>query len=225
MTVDELEAKTIAAVGGEAAWRKITSRVVEADVDLANQGVQAKAVSYAKAPNKILNEITLTALGKTLGTGYDFFDGSTGQEEYSFAPVDKYSGLRLDDARLAADFYGPLDWKTNFKKVEITGTAKVGDEEAYVVSFEPKAGTPYKEYYSTRTFLLLKREGVIPSSTSEQKLPYTVTFSDYRDVDGVKLAFKSVNSTVSNGDVISVITSVKQNVPIDDKVFGPRKLQ
>lgn len=225
MTVDELEAKTIAAVGGEAAWRKITSRVVEADVDLANQGVQAKAVSYAKAPNKILNEITLTALGKTLGTGYDFFDGSTGQEAYSFAPVDKYSGLRLDDARLAADFYGPLDWKTNFKKVEITGTAKVGDEQAYVVSFEPKAGTPYKEYYSTRTFLLLKREGVIPSSTSEQKLPYTVTFSDYRDVDGIKLAFRSVNSTVSNGDVISVITSVKQNVPIDDKVFGPRKLQ
>ncbi len=138
MTVDELAAKTIEAVGGEAAWRKITSRVVTADVDLANQGVQAKAVSYAKAPNKIVNEITLTALGKTLGTGYDFYDGTTGEESYSFAPEEKYSGKKLDDARLAADFYAPLDWKTNFKKIEIAGTAKVGDEEAYVVSFEPK---------------------------------------------------------------------------------------
>lgn len=225
MTVDELAAKTIAAVGGEAAWRKITSRVVMADVDLANQGVQAKAVSYAKAPNKTANEITLTALGKTIGSGYDFFDGAAGEEAYTFAPVQKFSGKKLDDARLGADFYGPLDWKANFKKIEITGTAKVGDEEVYVVSFEPNAGTPFKEYYSTTTFLLLKREGVVTSSTSQQQLPYTITFSDYREVDGIKLAFKNVNSEVSNGDIITVVRSVKHNVPIDDKVFGPQKLQ
>lgn len=225
ITVDELAAKTVEAVGGEANWRKFTTRVVEADVDFANQGVQAKSVSYAKAPNKVVNENTFIALGKTIATGYDFFDGTSGEEAYTFAPAEKFAGKRLDDVRLSADFYGPLDWKTNFKKVEITGTAKVGGEETYVVSFVPVNGTGYKDYYSTTTFLLLKREGVIPSSTSPLQLPYTVAFSDYRDVDGIKLPFRSVNNSLVYGDVITTIRSVKQNIPLDDTIFAARKLK
>ena len=98
-------------------------------------------------------------------------------------------------------------------------------EEAYVVSFEPKAGTSFKEYYSTTTFLQLKREGVVASSTSPQQLPYTVIYSDYRDVDGIKLPFKTVNSTPSNGDIVSLVRSIKHNVPVDDKIFTMKKLQ
>ena len=40
-----------------------------------------------------------------------------------------------------SDIYLPLDWKTNFKKVAVTGLGKVGDEDAYVVTFEPEKGT------------------------------------------------------------------------------------
>jgi hypothetical protein len=225
ITVDELAAKTIEAAGGEANWRKFSTRIIEADVDLANQGVQAKTISYAKAPNKILNDITLVALGKTIGSGYDFFDGTAGEEAFTFAPAEKYAGKKLDDARLSADFYAPLNWKTNFKKVEITGMAKVGDEESYVVVFEPVNGTVFRDYYSATTHLLLKREGTIPSSTSQQQLPYTVTFSDYRDVDGIKLPFRSVNNSVTNGDIITTVKSVKHNVPVKDAVFAPRKLK
>ena len=165
------------------------------------------------------------ALGKTIATGWEFFDGMTGTEEYTFAPAEKYEGKRLDDVRLANDFYAPLDWTTNYKKVEVTGTAKVNGEEAYIVLFEPKAGTSFKEYYSTTTFLQLKRDGVITSSTSPQQLPYSIVFSDYREVDGVKLPFRSVNSSISNGDIVSIIKSVRHNVAIDDKVFAPKKLK
>jgi hypothetical protein len=100
----------------------------------------------------------------------------------------------------------------------------VGDEEAYVVSFESEMGTPYKEYYSTKTFLLLKREGVVSSSTSSIQIPYTTTFSDYRDVDGIKLPFRSVNVSISNGNIVQTIKSVKHNVPVDDRLFAPRKV-
>ncbi len=223
ITVDELQRKAIDAAGGEAAWRRLTSRVVESDIDLENQGVQGKSVSYAKAPNKNASTTTMTALGKTIATGWEYFDGTDGAQSYSFSQADKYSGKMLEDARLGADFYGMLDWKSKYKKIEITGTGKVGDEDAYIVSFEPEKGTPFKEYYSTRTFLLLRREGVIPSSTSPQSLPYTATFSDYRDVDGVKYPFRTVNNSVSNGNIVTVVRSVKHNVAIDDKVFGPQK--
>lgn len=223
ISLDDLMKKTIEAAGGEANIRKVTTRVVETDIDLENQGVKATTVSYSKAPNKSATATTFTALDKTIGTGWDFFDGTDGEEFYSFAPADKYSGKRLEDVRIAADLYAPLDWKTAFKKVEVTGSAKIGDEDCWVVSFESEKGTPFREYYSKKSFLLLKREGVISSSTSSIQLPYTTVFSDYRPVDGVVLPFHVVTSSVSNGNVVSSIKSIKQNVPVEDSIFAPRK--
>jgi CubicO group peptidase (beta-lactamase class C family) len=225
ITVDELMAKTIEAVGGEANWRKINSRVTVADIDLINQGVKGSATSYAKLPNKSATETTMTALGKTIAKGYDFFDGNGGEELYTFAPVEKYAGKKLDDIRLNADFLAPLDWKTNYKNIEIKGIEKVGDEECYVVEFTPEKGTKMTDLYSTKTFLLLKRRGINVSSTSDNSQPYSLVFSDYRDVDGVKLPFKLVNTVPSMGDIVTIITSVKHNVPIDDKFFSSRDLK
>ncbi|MEP7075581.1 MAG: serine hydrolase [Acidobacteriota bacterium] len=225
ITVDEIMQKNTDAVGGEAAWRKITTRTVESDIDLENQGVKGTSISYSKAPNKSASETVLTALGKTIAKGWEFFDGTGGQEAYTFAPAEKYAGNRLEDARISADFYSQLDWKTNFKKAEFQGMGKVAGEDAYIVAFEPEKGTAFKEYYSTATFLLLKREGFIPSSTSPQQLPYTIIFSDYREIDGIKLPYKTVNYSISNGNIVSTIRSVKHNVPMEDKFFVPRKMQ
>jgi CubicO group peptidase (beta-lactamase class C family) len=223
ITADELMQKIIDAAGGETNLRKITSRVSEYDVDLENQGVKATGISYAKAPNKAASESTMTALGKKIATSWEFFDGTNGEAAYSFAPVERFAGKRLEDAKLGADLLGVLNWKTNYKKVQVTGTVKVGDEDAYVVSFEPEKGTSFREYYSTKSFLLLKREGVVSSSTSPQQIPYSITYSDYRDVDGVKLPFKTVTNSISNGNIVTTIRSVKHNVPLEDSLFAPRK--
>ena len=225
ITVDELHQKVIDATGGEANLRKIKTRVTEADIDLENQGVQAVSRSYAKAPNKEASETTFTALGKTIGTQWHFFDGNGGEDSVSFAPTDKYSGKRLEDIRIEADLYGLLNWKTNYKKVEVTGIAKVDGEDAYKIFFAPEKGSGFTEYYSTKTYLLLRRDGVIASSTSDQQIPFTVLYSDYRDVDGIKMPFKTINSNIAYGNIVTTVKSVKHNVPLDDKIFAPRKVK
>lgn len=223
ITVDELMAKTIEASGGEANWRKLKSRVSTFDIDLENEGVKAYGVSYAKAPNKTATETTMTALGKKIADGFEYFDGAIGQEAYSFAPPEIYAGSRLEDVKLGADFYSLLDWKTSFKKIEVVSMGKVGDEDCYVVSFEPEKGTKFTEYYSAKTFLLLKHEGAQLSSTTGAQYPFTITFSDYREVDGVKLPFKTVNFSLSNGNIVTTIKEVKHNVEIKDDIFKPKK--
>lgn len=224
MTVDELYNKALAAAGGEENWKKLTSRVTTSSIDLEQQGVKGTATSWSKAPNKTAAETKITAIGKHIATGWEFFDGAGGEEVYSFAPVDKYTGKRLEDMRLASDFYSMLDWKSKYKSISISRIAKVGNEDAYAVEFEPEKGSKFTEYYSATTFLLLKREGTIPSSTSSVQIPYSIRFEDYREVDGVKMPFKQVNNTPGNGDTVTVVTSVKHNVPIEDKLFAPRKI-
>ncbi len=225
ISVEDLHAKVIAAIGGEANLRKITSRVTTADVDLVHQGVQGKTTTWAKAPNKSATETTMTAIGKKIATGWEYFDGTGGSETYSFAPEEKYAGKRLNDVRLFNDFYAGVDWTTDYKKVEVTGKAKVAGEDAYIVTFEPKAGTPFRQFYSTTSFLLLKHEGSISSSTNSQVVPFTITYSDYRDIDGIKLAYKMVNNNPGNGDIVTTITSFKHNVEIKDSMFKPKKVK
>ena len=107
---------------------------------------------------------------------------------------------------------------------EVKGIEKVGGEDCYKVEFTPEKGTKVTDFYSTKTFLLMKRRGVSVSGTSDVTLPYSVTFSDYREVDGIKLPFKSVSSNPAMGETIVTVKSVKHNTAIDDKNFAPRKL-
>ena len=225
ITVDELMAKSIEAAGGEANWRKINSRITVGDVDMIHQGVKGITTIYSKMPNKTATEMTFLALGKTIAKGFDFFDGTRGEEIYTFAPIEKYSGKKLEDIRLGSDMLSLLNWKTNYKTVEVKGMEKVGDEECYVVEFTPEKGSKVTEFYSTKTFLLMKRRGFVSSSTSEQSTPYSIVFSDYRDVDGVKLPFKMVSSNPGMGDIVTTVKSVKHNAEIDDKIFAPREVK
>ncbi|MBX7054170.1 MAG: beta-lactamase family protein [Pyrinomonadaceae bacterium] len=225
MTAEELMQRTVEAAGGEVALRKISSRYTEADVDFENQGVQGKSISWSKAPDRTATEMTMIALGKTIATGWEYFDGKVGEEIYSFAPADKYTGKRLEDVALAANFYAPLEWKSLYKKITIRSRAKVGDEECYVVDFEPNKGSNFTEYYSTKTFLLRKRTGVISSSTSEQKTPYSVTFDDYRAVDGIMLPFKIASFNPGNGNIVTVVKAYKHNITISDDLFKPKKVK
>jgi len=223
LTVDALLAKTIDALGGEANWRKLTSRVTKFDVNFENQGIRGAGTSFEKAANMAATELTLTALDKPIATIRDYFDGTNGGETTTFSPDEIYTGMRLEDVKLESDFYGLANWKTTLKKAEIKGVEKVGDEETYIVKFMPEKASETTYYISTKTFLPIKKTSVIVSSTSKQKTPVSETFADYRAVDGVMLPFKITSINPGMGLVVVYAKDIKHNVAIDDAVFKPKK--
>jgi hypothetical protein len=217
LTVDELMAKAVAAVGGEAALRRHKTMRVVADVDLLHQGVSGEAVIHARAPNAYAQEIQLKALGKNIGSFHEYFDGTEGGGEGSFMPYDPKTGKELEETRIASDFYAPLNWKTLFQKAEIRKMAKVGEEDAYVVVLTPEKGSPVTQYISAKSFLLLRQDSLSTSDTAT--LPVTETFSDYRDVDGVMISFQRVQNSPAMGDTVLKIREVKFDVPVSDATF------
>lgn len=219
IAVDELLAKTIAAYGGEENLRKHKSSITTIDVDFENQGVQAKGMISARAPNMTGSEMTFMALGKKLGSITTYFDGNNGGEVITFAPEEIYSGKRLEDVRLGADFYDVLNWKNNYKTITVKRIAKVGDEDAYVVEMRGEKGTPVTVWVSTKSFLTLRRDSVVVSETAGIELPVKQIYSDYRNVDGVMVPFKTVASNVANGDIVVRVTEIKFDVDIPDTVF------
>lgn len=219
ISADELITRMIAALGGEENLRKHKSAVTTIELDLESQGMQGTGSISARAPNLAGSDISFIALGKKVAQVVTFFDGANGGEVMSFGPPENYSGKRLDDVRLGADFYDILSWKTNYKTITVKKIAKVGDEDAYVVERKGDKGTPVTDYVSTKSFLLLKRDSLIVSETAGIEIPQTQTFSDYRDVDGVMVAFKATSSNIANGDIVMRVLDVKFNADIPDTVF------
>lgn len=217
LTADEIMTKVVEAMGGEAALRKHKSLRAAVEVDFEHQGVKGEGVVYAKAPNAVAQEISVNALGKKLGAMHDYFDGAQGGEEGTFFPFEPTTGKKLDNARIASDFYSPLEWKRLFKSAEVKKTAKVGEEDAYVVVFTPEKGNAVTNYYSAKTFLLLRQDTT--QTVGPMSIPVTDKFSDYRQVDGVMVAFTRVSNTVTMGDVVLKIREVKFDAPVPEDVF------
>ena len=217
--VDILLTNMIKAYGGEENLRKHKSSFTTVEVDLESQGVQAKGTISARAPNMAASEMTFTALGKKLGSIVTFFDGTSGGEVISFAPAETYSGKRLEDVRLGSDFYDVLNWKNNYRTITVKRRAKVGDEDVWVVEKRSEKGTPVTDYVSEKSYLVLRRDSVVVSETAGIELPVKQLFSDYRNVDGVMVPFKTISSNIANGDVVIRVTDLKFDVDIPDTVF------
>jgi CubicO group peptidase (beta-lactamase class C family) len=222
ISVDELHARVVKAAGGEANIRRHTSIVTQVDVDLVHQGVQGRGTVYAKAPGMAADDTTLVALGKTLGTLHSYFDGAAGGRQTSFTPDETFAGKQLEDARLGADFYEVLRWNELYKSVAIKGKQKVGDRECYVVVKTPEKGDPVTDYYSTDSFLLVRRDTVEWSETVNMGFPVTSVFSDYRMADGLVLPYTTVTTTLADGDVVTKVRAVRMDVPVSDAVFKPK---
>jgi hypothetical protein len=210
-------AKAVEAVGGEAALRRHRTLRITADVDLLHQGVSGEALILARAPNAYAQEVSLKALGKKLGSFHEFFDGAEGGDEGSFFPFNPKTGKELDEARIASDFYAPLNWKTLFKTAEIKKLAKVGGEDAYVVVFTPEKGSPVTQYISAKTFLPLRQDTLATSDT--MSLPVTETYSDYRSVDGVMIPFLRVQNSQTMGDTVLKIREAVFDAPVAEEAF------
>lgn len=219
ISTDDLIAKMITAYGGEQNMRKHTSSLTKVEIDMESQGVQAEGEISARAPNSTASDMTLKALGKQIGTIVSYFDGAAGGELVSFGPEETYTGRRLEDIRLGADFYDVLNWKKNYKTIEVKRMGKVGDEDVYVVEKRGERGTPVIDYVSAKTFLTVKRDSVVVSDTTGVELPVTQSFSDYRMVDGVMVPFKMTSNNIANGDIVLRVADLKWDVALPDSLF------
>jgi hypothetical protein len=104
--------------------------------------------------------------------------------------------------------------------MKVVGREKVGDREAYVVMWPVDERRTQKLYFDTQTGLLLRT--ITYLNTMLGPIPSETDFEDYRDVDGVKIAFTVRQSFVDPwAGSTRKFTEVKANVPADDAQFNP----
>jgi hypothetical protein len=105
-----------------------------------------------------------------------------------------------------------------YKEFKVKPSVELNEQETYVVSAAAPGRPPLQLYFDQKTGLLLRM--VRYTVTSLGKNPAQIDYADYRETDGVKIPFRWTLSR-PNGAFTIKVEQVKQNVPIDKKLFVP----
>lgn len=211
-SADQILNRYVEAVGGRAAWKKLTSRVSTGTIDVPDMQISGTVEFHEKAPNRLLRVIILN--GATFRQG---FDGTTAWTDDPQDGLRNETGAEFEDTRFDADFYHPLDLRQLYSKFTLTGTEKIGGHDTYVVEAARAAAEPDKMYFDVKTGLALRL--ISKRHTPEGISAYQEDLEDYREVDGIKLPF-IVHQSISKPSFTITFTEVRHNVELDDSEFS-----
>lgn len=221
LTAEQVVEKHLAAIGGREALTKITSRRATGVMVIATPmgDLTGSLEMSAKAPNKMRADIRvdLSAMGAGEMVMAQLFDGTTGWSLNSMQGNSQTSGDQLESQK--NNFFPTplLKYKELGHTLSLAPKAQVNGKDAYVVVATPKTGPAVQMYFDTESFLLVRTVSRITSAELGQTEQVSDP-SDYRTIDGVKVAF-TMTQTAGGQAVTMKFNKVEHNVAIDDAAF------
>ena len=215
-TAKEIIEKYVTAIGGRKANEKFKTRLIKMTVELAPMGIKGAGEVFSAAPDKSYSKVNLAGIGELI----DAYDGTTAWTVNPIQGNRDKTGTELAQTKLSSNFYRHINLDKLYPKMEVRGIEKVGDSDAYVVTATPEGLDPETFYFDTKTGLLVRSDSTLVSP--EGKMATKAFYEDYREVDGIKMAFKT-RSVLPQFEIITTYTEVKNGAAIDDKMFSKPK--
>ena len=211
--------KYIEASGGAQRLAGFTSMAATGtSVGFGGFGGGGKVVVYAKAPDKRMTLITFPE-APDRGDSTRTYDGRAGWIRTPLNVLGEYqlSGSELDGSRLDAMLTFPGQIKQTLTNLKVSLPDVIDDHEVIVLQGTGQNGLLVTLYFDKKTNLPLRmiRYGKSPIGS----VPTQIDYSDYRDVNGIKLPFKYTFAWLDGRDAFQ-LNEIKLNVPVDEKVFG-----
>lgn len=210
--VEEIEQAYEKAIGGQAAIQKLSSRSAKASITN-EQGQTFHIVLVQKAPDKTLSAVTFPN-GQVRQQG---FDGISAWAKTNRG-VNEAAGAELAAMKINSRFYRDLTPAAVLASTRVIGTDMVDGHECYVLRGQyPDSDFSERLYFDKQSGLLLRRATI--QRTLFGPLVDTTDFSDYKEVQGVKVAFTTKRTTAENV-LTRKLDAIEFNQTVDDAKFA-----
>jgi len=179
VTVASVADKYLDAIGGKANLSKISSYTVNAAMSIQGQNIDMKMMKAQGG-----KEMTqVTAMGQVVQK--QVFDGKTGYSEQMGQKV-PMKPEQIAEKQKNTELFEEMAFAKS-PEYKLAGIEKVGGEDSYAIK-----GPETTYYYSVKTGLKTGETRTVKAQGQEVSVP--TTFSDYKDVAGVKMPYTiSVN--------------------------------
>lgn len=210
--MDAILTKHLAAIGGSEAQQKLRSRVIKGRLELVGGDSWGQLSIYTKAPNKSFAVINLQPVGQ-VKHGYD---GNTAWDAGGALGSHNLTGVALSGFSNDTDFYRESKLRELYPTIRVLGIVKDKDREFYLVEAFPRVGVAETLFFESQTGLLTGRD--LTQQTPQGPVRVEMRYSDWREVDGVKLPFK-ITQTMPGLKFVFTVTELKHNMSLADSLF------
>ena len=204
VTVDQVLNKYVEAIGGKENILKVKDRTTK--MSGAMQGMNITMTQTQKEPNKFYSLVDVGGMGQII----TIFDGEKGKmnqmgQEQSM-PAEQVEQMKYNSLKAM------IEYAEKGIKTELTGIETINNKETYKVTLTYPAGRKSTHYYDINSGLMVRQISEQGGGTQ------AVDFDDYREVKGVKYAFKMSVGT-PNGTLDLIATSIEVNTNPSDTLF------
>jgi hypothetical protein len=209
----EVVSRGLAAIGGEAAYRALTSMRAYGRFEIAAQGISGDLELLSARPNKLRYRVTIAGIGR-IESGYD---GSIGWTVSPIAGPELLSGPQLADAADDAWFDATLHESPHVGQLTVVGRKPFDGHDAYAVAVVLASGRRQTEYFDVGTGLQIGSEG--PHATPQGEVATVNVLRDYRPFGAVLQPTTIIQRALGFEQVVT-ITSCEYNA-VPDTAFEP----
>jgi hypothetical protein len=216
--LDTVLARYVEASGGKDRLEKITSRVVEGEVEMSVVPGALPMRILAKAPDKQLSVVTIPGFGE-MREGYD---GTNGWVKNPMLGLADRPAAEMAKVRRDAQFHRELNYRKIYPDLAVKRVDRSGAEALVVAESRPAPKALERFYFSQTSGLLVRQD----SEFETQNGPTTASaaYEDHREVAGGVRVPHAIRITAKGADGVEMtikfaIKDVKHNVPLDDAEF------
>jgi photosynthetic reaction center cytochrome c subunit len=200
--------KYLAAAGGAAALEQVKTRVETGDIEVGDKKFPIEV--YSEGPDK---RVSNSHMGPNVSvTAYN------GKQGWLTTPggVRPMNATEAAAAAIDAQLYFPASVQKMFQDFKV-GTGEVIDgKQTYLVLASGKDEPALRLYFDQDSGLLVRQ--IRYQDTPLGELPTQIDYADYRKAGDVTIPYRWTLARV-NGRFTIQIDDVKQNVPVDAKLF------
>lgn len=204
----EVIEKYLTSIGGRESISKIEDRTTIMRGTAMGQNITM--IVKQKAPNKFRQEIKAGAMEQLV-----VFDGEKGIMNAMNQKME-IKDKELEAIKIEANMEFLLDPESFGIKLSYEGNEKVNGKDAEKVKMILPSGLRWFTYFDKETGIKLKEEKEM--QTQMGLMNQTLTFDDYKEVEGVKYPYKIVQS-IAGQSIDVTVSSIKVNKGLNDDVF------
>jgi len=187
----DLVARHVAAIGGEAAWRAVTSSRATGTIELPTQNIRGTLEMLSARPARSVLRIDIAGLGRT---EVGFSDGIGWMLDPMVGPS-LVTGAALVQMKNDTHFDAALHPPDLIASVATIARVEFDGRQAFKATVTYVTGQTQDEFFDADTGLMIGTEGT--NDTPMGKVPMKVTLRDYKTFGAIKLPTRVIQSALA----------------------------
>lgn len=205
-------ARAATAMGGKEAIDGVKSFYYRGTIELVGQNIHGDLEIWWKGGDFFMEQL-VPGIGQMRA-------GKRGDEIWSADPIHglrRLSGVEAEQHAWASSLLLAAEWQRYFQTANTIAVRREGGRTIHDVELGAPSGLRVVMSFDAESGLQVGQsfEQVTPMGTQ----PFDVRFEDYREVEGIKLAYRQVIDAKVQ-QVVQVITEVRLNAEVDESKFG-----